>query len=80
MRLAGRSKLQCGVNIEIHGLVKRMKDKRSKSLVKPKGQISMITKTQEMHLVRVTDTPVILSCNKRTSDEHGNACVQEDLT
>jgi hypothetical protein len=51
-----------------------------KSLVKPQGQGSMITKTQGLRLVRVMDTTVILSHNERTSDEHGNACVQEGLT
>jgi hypothetical protein len=40
----------------------------------------MITKTQGVRLVRVTDTPVILSHKELTNDEHGNACVQEDLT
>jgi hypothetical protein len=39
----------------------------------------MITKTQGVRLVRVRDTPIILNCNERTSDEHGNACVQEGL-
>jgi hypothetical protein len=33
-----------------------------------------------MHLVEVGDTPVILSRNEPTRDEHGNACVQEGLT
>jgi hypothetical protein len=36
----------------------------------------MITKVQGVHLGRVRDTPVILSNNKQTSDEHGNDCVQ----
>jgi hypothetical protein len=40
----------------------------------------MITKTQEVRLVRVRDTPVILSHNEWTRDEHGNACVREGLT
>jgi hypothetical protein len=40
----------------------------------------MITKTQGVCLVGVRDTPVVLSHNERTSDEHGNACVQEGLT
>jgi hypothetical protein len=39
----------------------------------------MITKAQGVRLVRVIDTPVVLSRNKRTSDEHGNACVQDGL-
>jgi hypothetical protein len=43
--------------------------------VKPQGQGYMITKTQGVHLVRVGDTPVILSHNKQTRDELGNACV-----
>jgi hypothetical protein len=29
-----------------------------------------------VHLIRVRDTPVILSRKERTRDEHGNACVQ----
>jgi hypothetical protein len=40
----------------------------------------MITKTQGVHLIRVIDTPVILSHNERTNDEHGNVYVQEGLT
>jgi hypothetical protein len=40
----------------------------------------MITKTQGVHLVGVMDTPVVLSHNEQTRDEHGNACVKEDLT
>jgi hypothetical protein len=52
----------------------------TKSLVKPQGQGSMITKTQWVRLVRVFDTPVILSRNKLTSDAHGNAGFQEGLT
>jgi hypothetical protein len=52
-----------------------MKDKRSKSLVKPQGQGSMITKTQGVHFIRVRDTPVILCHNERARDEHGNTCV-----
>jgi hypothetical protein len=39
----------------------------------------MITKDQGVHLVRVRDTPVVLTRNERTSDEHGNACVQDGL-
>jgi hypothetical protein len=35
-----------------------MKDKHLKSLVKPQGQGSMITKAQGVHLVTVRDTPV----------------------
>jgi hypothetical protein len=40
----------------------------------------MTTKVQEVHLVYVMDTPVILGHNERTRDEHGNACVHEGLT
>jgi hypothetical protein len=40
----------------------------------------MVTKTQGVCLVGVTDTPVILSHNERTSDEYDNAYVQEGLT
>jgi hypothetical protein len=36
----------------------------------------MITKAQEVHLVRVTDTPVVLSHNEWVRDEHGNTYVQ----
>jgi hypothetical protein len=36
----------------------------------------MITKTQGVHLIRVRDTPVVLSRKEHTSDEHSNACVQ----
>jgi hypothetical protein len=61
-------------------LGKRMKDKHSNSLVKLEGQGSMITKTQGVHMVRVIDTLVNLSCNKRTRDEHGRTCVQHGLT
>jgi hypothetical protein len=50
------------------------------SLVKPQGQGSMITRTQGVPLVRVMDTPVVLSHNERTRDEHGKTCVQEGLT
>jgi hypothetical protein len=32
-----------------------------------------------VRFVRVIDTPVILSHNRRTRDEHGNTCVQEGL-
>jgi hypothetical protein len=35
----------------------------------------MVTKAQGAHLVRVRDTPVVLSHNERARDEHGNACV-----
>jgi hypothetical protein len=35
---------------------------------------------QEVHLVRVSDAPDVLSHNEWTSDEHGNACVQWGLT
>jgi hypothetical protein len=41
--------------------------------VKLQGQESMITKTQGVCLVRVRDTPVVLSHNEWTRDEHGNA-------
>jgi hypothetical protein len=71
-----RSKIQCGVSFDIHDSAKRMKDKCSKSLAKPQGQESMITKTQENHLVRVRDTPVVLSHNEQARDEYGNTCVQ----
>jgi hypothetical protein len=57
-----------------------MKDKRSKSPVKPQAQRSMITKAQGVRLVKVRDTPVILSHIKQTRDEQGNACVQQGLT
>jgi hypothetical protein len=50
------------------------------SLVKPQGQGLMITKTRGVLLVRVKDTPVSLSRKEWTSDEHGNACLQEGLT
>jgi hypothetical protein len=40
----------------------------------------MITETPEVCLVRVRDTPVILSHNEGTGDEHGNACVPEGFT
>jgi hypothetical protein len=63
------------VRIDIHCLAKWMKDKRSKSLVKPQGQESTITKAQVVHLVGGRDTPVVLSHNKQNRDEHGNACV-----
>jgi hypothetical protein len=36
----------------------------------------MITKSQGVHLVRVGDTPVVLSHNERARDEHGNTCVE----
>jgi hypothetical protein len=45
----------------------------TKSLVKPQGQRSMVTKTEGVHLIGVTDTPVACSRNKWTRDEHGNA-------
>jgi hypothetical protein len=48
--------------------------------VKPQGQRLMLAKAQGVRLVRVRNTPVALSHNDRTSDEHGNACVQEGLT
>jgi hypothetical protein len=48
--------------------------------VKPQGQGAMITKAPGVCLVRVMNTPVALRCNVRTSDEHDNTCVQEDLT
>jgi hypothetical protein len=75
IKLVGRNKLWCGVSIDIHDSAKQMKDKRSKSLVKPQGQGSMITKTQGVHFIRVRDTPVILCHNERARDEHGNTCV-----
>jgi hypothetical protein len=70
------NKLQCGVNIVTHCMVKRMNDGCRKSPLKPQGQGSTITKTQGVILVRVGDTPVVLSHNERTKDEHGNDCVQ----
>jgi hypothetical protein len=70
------NKLQCGVSIDIHCLAKWMKDKHSKSLMKPHAQGSMITKMQGVHLVEVRDTPVILSHNEWTRDESGNAYVE----
>jgi hypothetical protein len=76
VKLASRNKLQCGVSFDIHESAKWTKVKHLKALVKPQGQGSMITKTQGAHMVRVRDTPVILSHNKRARDEHGNACVQ----
>jgi hypothetical protein len=45
-----------------------------------KDKDSRITKTQGLRLVGVCDTPIILCHNKQSSDEHGNACVQEGLT
>jgi hypothetical protein len=75
VKLVGINKLQSGVSFDIHDSAKQMKDKRSKSLEKPQGQGSMITKTQGVHLIRVRDTPVILSHNERARDEHGNTCV-----
>jgi hypothetical protein len=53
-------------------LGKRGSRTHSKSLVKPRQQ--------GVHLVRVLDTPVILSHNEQTRDEHGNACVEHGLT
>jgi hypothetical protein len=76
VKLAGRNKLRCGLSFDIHDSSKQMKDKRSKSLAKPQGQGSMMTKTQGVHSIRVTDTPTVLSHNERTRDEHGNTCVQ----
>jgi hypothetical protein len=35
----------------------------------------MITKTQGVHLVRVRDTPVVLSHEGQSRDDHGNTCV-----
>jgi hypothetical protein len=43
--------------------------KGSKSLAKPQGQGSMITKTQGVCLVKVWETPVVLSRNEWTSDD-----------
>jgi hypothetical protein len=63
------------VSFDIHDSAKQMKVKRLKSLAKPKGQGSMITKTQRVHVVRVRDTPVVLSHNERARDKHGNICV-----
>jgi hypothetical protein len=40
----------------------------------------MITKNQGVCMVRVRDTPIVLSRNERTSDKHGNAGVQAGLT
>jgi hypothetical protein len=75
VKLAGKNKLQCVVSFDIHNSAKRMKVKHLKSLAKPEGQGSMITKTQGVHLVRVRDTPVVLSHNRRARDKHGNTCV-----
>jgi hypothetical protein len=61
--------------LDIHDSARQMKDKRPKSLAKPQGQGSTITKTQGVHLIRVRDTPVILSRKERTRDDHGNTCV-----
>jgi hypothetical protein len=36
----------------------------------------MVTKTQGAHLIRVIDTPIVLSHKGRTIDDHGIACVQ----
>jgi hypothetical protein len=47
-----------------------MKGDCTESLVKPQGQGSVKTKTQGVHLVRVRDTPVILSHNEQIRDEH----------
>jgi hypothetical protein len=49
------------VSFDIHDSARQIKDKRLKSLAKPQGQGSTITKTQGVHLIRVRDTPVILS-------------------
>jgi hypothetical protein len=35
----------------------------------------MVTKAQGVHLVRVRDTPIVLSHNERARDEHDNTCV-----
>jgi hypothetical protein len=43
--LADKNKLQCGVSIDIPCLAKQMKDKLSKSLMKPQGKGLIITKT-----------------------------------
>jgi hypothetical protein len=59
VKLAARNKLQCGASFDIHDSAKWMKVKHLRSHAKPKGQGSMITKTQIVHLVRVRDTPVI---------------------
>jgi hypothetical protein len=80
MRSCRWNKLLCGVSFDDHYLAKRMKDGCTESLVKPQEQGLTITKTQELCLVGVRDTPVILSHNEWTSDEHGNICVQEGLT
>jgi hypothetical protein len=40
----------------------------------------MTIKTQGVLLGGVMDTPIVLSRNGRTSDEHGNTCVQGGLT
>jgi hypothetical protein len=80
VRTCRRKPLQSEVNMNTHCFVKRMKDSCTESHVKTQGQGSMVTKTQGVCLVGVTDTPVILSHNERTSDEYGNACVQEGLT
>jgi hypothetical protein len=78
--LADENQLQCGVNMNTHYLAKRMKDGCMESLVIPQGQGLMVIKAQGVHVVRVRDTPLILSQNEWTRDEHGNACVQEDST
>jgi hypothetical protein len=69
-----------GISFDNHYLAKWMNDGCTKSLVKPQGQGSMVTKTHGVHMVRVWDTPVILSRNEWTSEENGNACVQQGLT
>jgi hypothetical protein len=61
-------------------LGKKDEGRVSMPLAKPQGQGSKITKTSRVRLVRVIDTPVVLSHNRRTRDEHGNTCVQEGLT
>jgi hypothetical protein len=57
-----------------------MKDGWTESPVKPQGHRLMISKTQGVCLIKVRDTQSSLSHNERTSDEHGNACVQHSLT
>jgi hypothetical protein len=59
--LVDGNKLQCGVNIDFHCLAKRMKDTSSKSLVKPQGQESTITKTQVVCSIGGKGTPIIES-------------------
>jgi hypothetical protein len=59
-----------------HFLAKRMKDGVTESLVKPQGHGSMVTKTQGVCLVKVRDTPIVLSHNRQTRNERGNTCVE----